>query len=317
MTSQHLAVPSTARALARDLAALFAEDQELAHRLNDAQTRLRDATEQLWSGLHPDAHAMLYDDTHAVSAGRSQPQSGHRSDARPLRGGANELQLRTAVLTTVVGDPLGGASRVRRLPVRKRRAPTTRHRGGRAGRTARRRAHRGGLDRARSTQRQRPRPRRRERPPCSMLTAMPSRGRSLAPVITRPASPGGSSTCAQRILSSPRPRRSTPTTKASGRPPSTFSSAATKSGTCSPATYSRTRRLRPVIEELAKPRRAWSSSEYAVMEWSVHFWNLDRWPAKFPYVFEHHDFERWITACHLYMRITPAHTSSQEGTPCR
>ena len=75
--------------------------------------------------------------------------------------------------------------------------------------------------------------------------------------------------------------------------------------------------IAPVIEELAKPRRAWCSSEYAVMEWSVHFWNLDRWPAKFPYVFEHHDFERWITACHLYMRITPAHTSSQEGTPCR
>ena len=103
MTSQHLAVPSTARALARDLAALFTEDQELAHRLNDAQTRLRDANERLWSGLHPDAHAMLYDDTHAV---RAPDVRGHSQVIAvmldQLRGGANELQLRTAVLTTVV-----------------------------------------------------------------------------------------------------------------------------------------------------------------------------------------------------------------------
>jgi hypothetical protein len=103
MTSQHPAVPAAARALASDLAALFTNDQEIAYRLNDAQTRLHSANERLWSGLHPDAHAMLYDETHAVRA----PDVRSHSQViavmlDQLRGGANELQLRTAVLTTVV-----------------------------------------------------------------------------------------------------------------------------------------------------------------------------------------------------------------------
>ena len=62
----------------------------------------------------------------------------------------------------------------------------------------------------------------------------------------------------------------------------------------------------PVITELEDRRRAWSSSEHAVMRWAAHFWDVDRWPAKFPYVFETYYFQRWITACHLYKRITPA-----------
>jgi hypothetical protein len=62
----------------------------------------------------------------------------------------------------------------------------------------------------------------------------------------------------------------------------------------------------PVITELEDRRRAWSSREDAVMRWAAHFWDVDRWPAKFPYVFETYYFQRWITACHLYKRITPA-----------
>jgi hypothetical protein len=62
----------------------------------------------------------------------------------------------------------------------------------------------------------------------------------------------------------------------------------------------------PVMTELEDHRRAWSSSEDAVMRWAAHFWDVDRWPAKFPHVFETFYFRRWVTACHLHKRITPA-----------
>jgi hypothetical protein len=71
--------------------------------------------------------------------------------------------------------------------------------------------------------------------------------------------------------------------------------------------------IAPVINELEDRRRAWSSSEDAVMRWAAHFWDVDRWPAKFPYVFEMYYFRRWVTACHLYRRITPAVPSGTEG----
>ena len=48
-------VPDGARVLAARLAALFRADVEIVARLNDAQRRLRDANQQLWSGLAPDA----------------------------------------------------------------------------------------------------------------------------------------------------------------------------------------------------------------------------------------------------------------------
>lgn len=64
--------------------------------------------------------------------------------------------------------------------------------------------------------------------------------------------------------------------------------------------------IAPVINELEEPRRAWSSSEDAVMRWAAHFWDVDRWPARFPYVFEEFYFRRWIAACHLYKRVAPA-----------
>jgi hypothetical protein len=71
------------------------------------------------------------------------------------------------------------------------------------------------------------------------------------------------------------------------------------------------RSLGPVVYELEQPRRGWASSEDAVMEWAAHFWDVDRWPARFPYVFEEFYFRRWITACHLYKRIPPALTITE------
>jgi hypothetical protein len=63
-------VSEKARALAARLAALFEHDRQLVLRLNDAQRRLRDANERLWSGLAPDAFGLIYDG--AAPAGHSQ-----------------------------------------------------------------------------------------------------------------------------------------------------------------------------------------------------------------------------------------------------
>lgn len=62
----------------------------------------------------------------------------------------------------------------------------------------------------------------------------------------------------------------------------------------------------PVVAELEHPRRAWSSSETAVMRWAAHFWDVYRTDVEFPYVFEQFYFQRWMTSCHLYKRIAPA-----------
>lgn len=59
------------------------------------------------------------------------------------------------------------------------------------------------------------------------------------------------------------------------------------------------RSIASLIDELQDPHRAWASSEETVMQWAAHFWDVERWPAKFPYVFEELYFQRWITACHL------------------
>jgi hypothetical protein len=54
-------VPVGARELAGRVGALFERDVELVKELNDAQRRLRDANERLWSGLAPDAFGLVYD----------------------------------------------------------------------------------------------------------------------------------------------------------------------------------------------------------------------------------------------------------------
>ena len=54
-------VPALARELAARLSALFERDVEIVRRLNDAQRRVREANERLWSGLAPDAFGLIYD----------------------------------------------------------------------------------------------------------------------------------------------------------------------------------------------------------------------------------------------------------------
>jgi hypothetical protein len=63
-------VSMVARELAGGLAALFERDVAIVGRLNDAQHRLHDANERLWSGLSPDAFGLIYDG--GAIAGESQ-----------------------------------------------------------------------------------------------------------------------------------------------------------------------------------------------------------------------------------------------------
>ena len=81
--TDELAVPARACELAARLSALFERDVEIVGRLNDAQSRLRDANERLWSGLSPDAFGLIYDG--AAPAGQSQI-AALMSDARSAGG---------------------------------------------------------------------------------------------------------------------------------------------------------------------------------------------------------------------------------------
>ena len=44
----------------------------------------------------------------------------------------------------------------------------------------------------------------------------------------------------------------------------------------------RERSIALAIEQLESPRRPWASSEDAVQSMPAHFWDVERWPAKFP-----------------------------------
>jgi hypothetical protein len=81
--TDELTVPARARELAARLSALFERDVEIVGRLNDAQSRLRDANERLWLGLAPDAFGLVYDG--AAPAGQSQIAE-LMSDARSAGG---------------------------------------------------------------------------------------------------------------------------------------------------------------------------------------------------------------------------------------
>ena len=81
--TDELTVPARARELAARLSALFERDVEIVGRLNEAQSRLRDANERLWSGLAPDAFGLVYDGS--VPAGQSQIAK-LMSDARSAGG---------------------------------------------------------------------------------------------------------------------------------------------------------------------------------------------------------------------------------------
>jgi hypothetical protein len=64
-------VPAHARQLAAELSALFERDVEIVERLNDAQHRLKEANQRLWSGLAPDSFGLIYHDATAVATGTS------------------------------------------------------------------------------------------------------------------------------------------------------------------------------------------------------------------------------------------------------
>jgi hypothetical protein len=64
------AVSAHARELAARLSALFIADQRIAVGLGDAQRRLTDANDRLWSGLHPEALGLINDGT--APTGHSQ-----------------------------------------------------------------------------------------------------------------------------------------------------------------------------------------------------------------------------------------------------
>ncbi len=93
-------VPARARELAVRLSALFRSDCQLAGLLNEAQDRLRHANDGLWSGLHPDALGLVYDDAHQVAIGQGTNSiAGRMMD--PLRVGGREREVETAVLAAL------------------------------------------------------------------------------------------------------------------------------------------------------------------------------------------------------------------------
>ena len=63
--------------------------------------------------------------------------------------------------------------------------------------------------------------------------------------------------------------------------------------------------IAPVILELQRPGHAWSASEQAAMEWAACFWDVDRAPARVPYMVEEALFRRWVAALYLRQRLAP------------
>jgi hypothetical protein len=93
-------VPIRARQIAARLAALFVSDSEIAVRLNDAQHRLRQANDRLWSGLHPDALGVVYGDAHRVAVGQGESAiAGRVIDA--LRAGHGEREVEITLLAAL------------------------------------------------------------------------------------------------------------------------------------------------------------------------------------------------------------------------
>ena len=73
------------------------------------------------------------------------------------------------------------------------------------------------------------------------------------------------------------------------------------------------RSIGPVVHELDHGHRGWSSSELLLLRWAAHFWDVGLSEVSFPYSFDEFNFRRWITACHLYKHIPPAHEDTSEA----
>jgi len=81
-------VPALARELAARLSALFERDVEIVERLNDAQRRVREANERLWSGLSPDAFGLIYDGVRPAGSSQIAALMDGAPDAKPAVLGA-------------------------------------------------------------------------------------------------------------------------------------------------------------------------------------------------------------------------------------
>jgi len=93
-------VPATAQRLAEQLAEAFEQDRQLAEALNAAQRRLQEGNSRLWSGLHPDALGLLYDDTAVVGVRQGASViAGQMVDA--LRAGGSEAEAEASVLPSL------------------------------------------------------------------------------------------------------------------------------------------------------------------------------------------------------------------------
>ncbi len=90
-------VPEAAQQFAGRLADAFATDRGLAEQLNDCRRRLQAANGQLWSGLHPDALGLIYDDAAAVGAGEGSSVIA-ASVVDALRAGLPAAEVEAAVL---------------------------------------------------------------------------------------------------------------------------------------------------------------------------------------------------------------------------
>ena len=90
-------VPARARVLAARLAALFRSDTEIVARLDDAQRRLVRANDRLWSGLHPDALGLVYDDEPQGVAGQGASAIAGRMIAK-LTSGGGQRENKSALL---------------------------------------------------------------------------------------------------------------------------------------------------------------------------------------------------------------------------
>jgi hypothetical protein len=85
-------VSARARELAAGLSVLFERDVEIVERLNDAQRRLFDANDELWSGLHPDALGLVYDGAARFGPGESAI-GGRMSAALSASGGRRLAEI--------------------------------------------------------------------------------------------------------------------------------------------------------------------------------------------------------------------------------
>jgi hypothetical protein len=117
------AVPAPARGLAARLSALFERDVEIVERLNDAQRRLYNANERLWSGLSPDVFGLIYDGSAPAGASRI-----HALMADARGAGGPDTGARGAVCAA--GDALGDSIWLSRLSGGVRGAPPALFRGG-------------------------------------------------------------------------------------------------------------------------------------------------------------------------------------------